>query len=598
MQGILYVLDEPSVGLHQRDNQRLLATLTGIRDLGNTVVVVEHDEETIRAADWILDLGEGAGRQGGRLMYQGPPGSIDGSLTGRYLRRELSIPVPADAPRRQGGAAHQGGARAQPARHRRRDPPRRVHRGDGRERIGQVDPGGRHPVPRAGAAALRRRRRARTPPGPGRRGGHRQGGRHRPEPDRPHAALQPRDLRRRLHVHPRPVLPGAGSARPRLQARALLLQREGRPLRSLPGRRRARDPHALPARRVRALRGLPRPPLQPRDARSPVPRAQHRRRAGPHRRRGPARPACAPAPLPHPLDAGRRRARLHPPRPERGHPVRRGGAARQAGPRAGATGDGPHPVHPRRAHHRSPPRRRLEAAPRPRPARGGRQYGGRDRAQPGGREDRGPRHRPRAGSGRGRRAAWWPRGRRRRWRGRVDRTPAGSCAGSCARPAPLWPSRDATKTTTRLPPSPHEHGRPGRRKRAPRPPPRVPHPREDDLPGQPFAGGDAARRRHPARGVRAPVGHAGRARLGRGLVGDARHRRQRRRSHHRSAAGLGGDASERVDLPVRAPVLLRPVRTAQQDRVRGPELSLRDVRVRGPPGPGRARRAPSPARTG
>ena len=95
MQGILYVLDEPSVGLHQRDNQRLLATLAGIRDLGNTVVVVEHDEETIRAADWILDLGEGAGRQGGRLMYQGPPGSIDGSLTGRYLRRELSIPVPA-----------------------------------------------------------------------------------------------------------------------------------------------------------------------------------------------------------------------------------------------------------------------------------------------------------------------------------------------------------------------------------------------------------------------------------------------------------------------------------------------------------------------
>ncbi|HEV7499249.1 MAG TPA: excinuclease ABC subunit UvrA, partial [Vicinamibacteria bacterium] len=95
MQGILYVLDEPSVGLHQRDNQRLLSTLAGIRDLGNTVVVVEHDEETIRAADWILDLGEGAGRQGGRLMYQGPPGSIDGSLTGRYLRRELSIPVPA-----------------------------------------------------------------------------------------------------------------------------------------------------------------------------------------------------------------------------------------------------------------------------------------------------------------------------------------------------------------------------------------------------------------------------------------------------------------------------------------------------------------------
>ncbi|HEY6548009.1 MAG TPA: excinuclease ABC subunit UvrA, partial [Vicinamibacteria bacterium] len=95
MQGVLYVLDEPSVGLHQRDNQRLLETLRQIRDLGNTVVVVEHDEETIRAADYVVDLGEGAGRLGGRVMYQGPPGSIDGSLTGRYLRGELKIEVPA-----------------------------------------------------------------------------------------------------------------------------------------------------------------------------------------------------------------------------------------------------------------------------------------------------------------------------------------------------------------------------------------------------------------------------------------------------------------------------------------------------------------------
>jgi len=94
MQGILYVLDEPSVGLHQRDNERLIATLKGIRDLGNTVVVVEHDEETIRAADWVVDLGEGAGRLGGRLMYAGPPGTLNGSLTGRYLRGELQIPVP------------------------------------------------------------------------------------------------------------------------------------------------------------------------------------------------------------------------------------------------------------------------------------------------------------------------------------------------------------------------------------------------------------------------------------------------------------------------------------------------------------------------
>ena len=95
MQGLLYVLDEPSVGLHQRDNVRLIQTLVSIRDAGNTVVVVEHDEETIRAADWVLDLGEGAGAHGGRLMYAGPPASIDGSLTGRYLRGELQVPVPA-----------------------------------------------------------------------------------------------------------------------------------------------------------------------------------------------------------------------------------------------------------------------------------------------------------------------------------------------------------------------------------------------------------------------------------------------------------------------------------------------------------------------
>ncbi len=94
MQGLLYVLDEPSIGLHPRDNERLLETLRRIRDLGNTVVVVEHDEQTIRAADYLVDLGEGAGARGGRIMYQGPPSSLDGSLTGRYLRGELTIPVP------------------------------------------------------------------------------------------------------------------------------------------------------------------------------------------------------------------------------------------------------------------------------------------------------------------------------------------------------------------------------------------------------------------------------------------------------------------------------------------------------------------------
>ncbi len=97
LMGVLYVLDEPSIGLHQRDNARLLATLQGMRDLGNSVLVVEHDEETIRAADWVIDLGPGAGIHGGEVVAQGTPAEIERhpeSLTGRYLRRDLHVPIP------------------------------------------------------------------------------------------------------------------------------------------------------------------------------------------------------------------------------------------------------------------------------------------------------------------------------------------------------------------------------------------------------------------------------------------------------------------------------------------------------------------------
>ncbi|MBP2669935.1 MAG: uvrA [candidate division NC10 bacterium] len=97
LMGVLYILDEPSIGLHQRDNVRLLSTLKRLRDLGNTVLVVEHDEETIRAADYVIDLGPGAGVAGGRVVAAGPPEAIMAdrtSLTGRYLSGEFSIPVP------------------------------------------------------------------------------------------------------------------------------------------------------------------------------------------------------------------------------------------------------------------------------------------------------------------------------------------------------------------------------------------------------------------------------------------------------------------------------------------------------------------------
>jgi excinuclease ABC subunit A len=95
--GVLYILDEPSIGLHQRDNRRLLDTLFRLRDLGNTMLVVEHDEETIRSADWVIDMGPGAGLHGGEVIAQGTPKQImenPKSLTGRYLRRELVVAVP------------------------------------------------------------------------------------------------------------------------------------------------------------------------------------------------------------------------------------------------------------------------------------------------------------------------------------------------------------------------------------------------------------------------------------------------------------------------------------------------------------------------
>ena len=95
--GVLYILDEPSIGLHQRDNDKLLATLKGMRDLGNTLIVVEHDEDTIRAADWIVDIGPGAGENGGHVVAEGTVESVEKvekSLTGQYLKGNKYIPLP------------------------------------------------------------------------------------------------------------------------------------------------------------------------------------------------------------------------------------------------------------------------------------------------------------------------------------------------------------------------------------------------------------------------------------------------------------------------------------------------------------------------
>ncbi len=98
LMGVLYVLDEPSIGLHPRDNSRLLETLKGLRDLGNTLLVVEHDDETIRSADWVIDLGPGAGENGGYLVAEGTPQQIEAapnSITGAYLSGRKFVPIPA-----------------------------------------------------------------------------------------------------------------------------------------------------------------------------------------------------------------------------------------------------------------------------------------------------------------------------------------------------------------------------------------------------------------------------------------------------------------------------------------------------------------------
>ena len=119
--GVLYVLDEPSIGLHQRDNRALLSTLARLRDLGNTVVVVEHDEETIRTADYVIDLGPGAGEHGGHVIFQGTPQALiegngsngsNGSMTGAYLRGERTIQTPGSRRPATRGSIVVKGARA------------------------------------------------------------------------------------------------------------------------------------------------------------------------------------------------------------------------------------------------------------------------------------------------------------------------------------------------------------------------------------------------------------------------------------------------------------------------------------------------------
>ena len=287
----MYVLDEPSIGLHQRDNTRLLDMLKRLRDIGNSVIVVEHDHDAIMQRRSCGRHGPGRRRAWRPRHRRGHPGRHHGAQ--RIADRPVSVGP--QAHRRAGAAPpHQPAAAAGDQRRTRQQPERRhgrhtrrtVHLRHRRLGVGQVHAGQRHAVPGGGARPLRQQRRARALHG---HRGHRvlrQGRQCRPESDRAHAALESGDLHRAVHADPRTVRRRARSARTRLRRRTFLIQRQRRPLRSLPGRRRAESRDALPARRLCALRHLPWQALQPRDAGYPLQGPDDPRSAGDDRRAG------------------------------------------------------------------------------------------------------------------------------------------------------------------------------------------------------------------------------------------------------------------------------------------------------------------------
>ncbi|WP_416221487.1 excinuclease ABC subunit UvrA [Rhodoferax sp.] len=462
--GVMYVLDEPSIGLHQRDNDRLIGTLQHLRDIGNSVLVVEHDEDMMRAADHVIDMGLGAGVHGGRVIAQGTFDEVKAhpdSLTGQYLAKTLQIEVPkrrtpwlpvvAEAK----PVAKAAGGKGAPSKAALAWAERQAHHiaTQGDMQAIRISGASGHNLKNVNvdfpvglltcvtgvsgsgkstlvndtlyAAVARQLYRAHDEPAA-----------HESidgiqyfdkvinvdqSPDWPHAAKQPGHLHRPVHPHPRADGRGTHRARTRLRPGALQLQRGRRPLRSLPGRRHGEGGDALSARRVRALRRVRRAALQPRDAGSALQGQEHRADSGHDggsRLRVPARRAHHRAQAANPAGRG---PVLHPPGPGGHHAVGRRGAAREAGAGTLQARHRPHALHPGRAHHRPALCRHCTAAQGAAPAARRGQHHRHHRAQPGRDQNRGlaDRHRPR---------------RRRRWGHGGGRGHAGRHCGQPGQP--------------------------------------------------------------------------------------------------------------------------------------------------------------------
>ncbi len=327
LMGVLYILDEPSIGLHQRDNARLIGTMERLRDLGNTVIVVEHDEETIRAADFVVDMGPGAGEHGGEIVCVGPPEQIlacPDSLTAAYLSgaREIAMPEKRRKPGKgaivlKGATEHNlknidldRGAGHAVGRH----GCERQRQELAHHRYARAGHGEPPPARAASCGSVQEHQRTRA------RG---QDHRHRPVTHRPYASFESGDVHRAVGRRALAVRLDPRGEAARLRAGTLQLQRRRRPVRGVQGRRPDQDRDALPARRLRAVRGVQGRSLQPGDPPGHLQGQDRERRPRHDRRRGvellrehPADQAQAP-------DALRRGVGLRAPRSTRNHALGR-----------------------------------------------------------------------------------------------------------------------------------------------------------------------------------------------------------------------------------------------------------------------------------